>query len=86
MNINDLAEPRKNEIRCARKISPVEAVAVSQGVNNASNSHFGLCVLAAYGGHIPAALFRGMNVHCYVNLFRIVRMKPSMSISCVPFT
>ena len=86
MDINDLVELGKHEIGRARKVSPVQAVTITQPVDNSSNDHLGPGIFAAYGGHIPAALLWRMNVHRYVNPFRIVRMKPSMSISCTPFT
>jgi hypothetical protein len=31
-------------------------------------------------------LLGGVNIHSYASLFRTVRMKPSTSIRCTPFT
>jgi hypothetical protein len=86
MNINDLVQLRKNEIGCAWKISSVETVPVAEPMDNAANDHFGLSIFAPYGRHIPAALLRRVNIHCYFNPFRTARMKASTSNRCTPFT
>jgi hypothetical protein len=50
---------RKNDVRIARQIAPMEAEAVAQGVEQAPDDKFRLGILAANAGHQAAALLGG---------------------------
>jgi len=53
---------REYHIRAAGQTSDVQAVAKAEGENQTSQYHFRPSVLAADGGHVSAALFRGKYV------------------------
>jgi hypothetical protein len=56
------AMSRKNDVRIARQITPMEAEAVAHGVEQAANDKFRLGILAANAGHQAAALLSGKGV------------------------
>lgn len=51
------------QIRRAGQVFAVQAEAVPGSVQQGAHFRFGFGVLAAYGGHIAAALFWGVDVH-----------------------
>ena len=53
---------RKDDVRRARQIGPVEAEAIAQGVEQAADHKFRLGILAANAGHQAAALLDGKGV------------------------
>lgn len=57
------AQPWKNQIGAARKITPVKSEAIAEGVCDAPYTKFRLGVLGADPGHIGASLFRSMSFH-----------------------
>ena len=59
----DPATAGENEIRTARKTFAVEAVSVTETVDEAANDHLGSCSAIAYTGHDFGAAFGGNCVH-----------------------
>jgi hypothetical protein len=64
MYIDHFPKLWENQIWYSRQIPPVETITIPQRMTNRANNHFGLCILAANGGHIPTSLLGAMNVHC----------------------
>ena len=59
MNKNRFVAGRENHIRIARQIAPMQAVTVSETVNQAANRYLGLRVFTSNAPHIfTAALWR----------------------------
>jgi len=59
---NNGAVFRHNNIGFSRQVFSVKAVSVSEGMKDRANPHFGLCIPALYRSHVPAALFRAVNI------------------------
>lgn len=56
MHKNNLSTPRKDQIRAARQVAIVEAIAVSERVEDGANDHLRRGVFAANSGHAVAPL------------------------------
>ena len=59
---DDGAVFRENNIRLSRQVFSVKAVSVSKGVKDRADPHFRLGIPALYRSHVPAALFRAVNI------------------------
>ena len=81
MNEDHGPELWKNNIWRSRKILPMEAESVSQGMKELADPDFRFGIRTPHCRHITAALIRSVNV-CQSSLIRLYRLKASLSRNC----
>lgn len=73
---NNLAMTREDDVWSARKVAPVQAVAIAQCMHEPANQHLWFGVRAADSRHAPLALLGGKDVR-----HRRARDRPSERVS-----
>ena len=67
MNEDDGPVLREDDIGCAREVFAMQSEAIAEGMKSGPHNDFGLCILAAYRGHILTSLLWCVNV-CHAPL------------------
>jgi hypothetical protein len=63
VNEHDLLQPREDEIRAARKITPMQAESKAQAMRRRTHGHFWLRVLPPDAPHHPRARLSVNDIH-----------------------